>query len=124
MKTDFFEIINSNQFINHDFKLVNNNSFNFDSIKTNNYKIIEDFTFEKDTLGKIFDIMNDNDNDNDTYSLIEHKLFYREKKNVFVFKKRKRNRRQLFFIEPLHNKSKKLLAKIKLNFTKVYIKER
>ena len=43
MKFDFFGFINSNQFLNHDFKLTNNNSFNFDSIKTNNYKIIESY---------------------------------------------------------------------------------
>ena len=120
MKFDFLEFINSN----HDFKLTNNNSFNFDSIKTNNYKIIDTFNFEKDTIGKIYDIMNDNNND--TYPLIEHKLFHKEKKNVFIFKKvnknmgrRKRKRNQLFYIEPHHNKYKEdnIINKIKIHFT-------
>jgi len=157
MKFDFLEFINSN----HDFKLTNNNSFNFDSIKTNNYKIIDTYNYDKNTIGKIFDIMNDNNND--TYPLIEHNIFHKEKKNVFVFKKvnknmgrRKRKRHQLFYIEPHHNKykedninnkikihftnrlmsyinkkynefkgpgSKKLLAKIKQNFTKAWTKK-
>ena len=159
MKFDFFGFINSNQFLNHE--LTNNNSFNCDSIKTFNYKIIDTYNYDKDTLEKIFDIMNDNDND--TYPLIEHKIFHKEKKNVFVFKKvnknmgrRKHKRNQLFYIEPHHNKykedniinkikihfinrlmlyinkkysefkgpgSKKLLAKIKPNFTKVWTKK-
>ena len=124
MKFDFLEFINSNQFLNHDFKLTNNNSFNYDSIKTNNYKIIESYNIEKDTIGKIYDIMNDNNND--TYPLIEHNIFHKEKKNVFIFKKvnknmgrRKRKRNQLFYIEPHHNKYKEdnIINKIKIHFT-------
>ena len=52
MKFDFFEFINSNQLLTNDFKKTNNNSFNFDSIKIDTYKI----NHEKDTLEKIFDI--------------------------------------------------------------------
>ena len=125
MKFDFFEYINSNQFITHDFKLTNNNSFNLDSIKTNNYKLIETINYhDKDTFEKIFDIMNDNDND--TYPILENKLFHKEKKDVFVFKKvnknmgrRKRKHHQLFFIEPHHNKYKEdnIINKIKIHFT-------
>ena len=120
MKFDFFEFINSNQLLTNDFKKTNNNSFNFDSIKIDTYKI----NHEKDTLEKIFDIMNDNDND--TYPLLEHKLFHKEKKNLFVFKKvnknmgrRKRKHHQLFFIEPHHNKYKEdnIINKIKIHFT-------
>ena len=67
-----------------------------------------------------------NDNNNDTYPLIEHKIFHKEKKNVFVFKKvnknmgrRKRKRNQLFYIEPHHNKYKEdnIINKIKIHFT-------
>ena len=120
MKFDFFEFINSNQLLTNDFKKTNNNSFNFDSIKIDTYKI----NHEKDTLEKIFDIMNDNDND--TYPLLEHKLFHKEKKNLCVFKKvnknmgrRKRKHHQLFFIEPHHNKYKEdnIINKIKIHFT-------
>ena len=124
MKFDFLGLLNSNQFLNHDLKITNSNSFNYDSIKTSNYKIYDTYNHDKDTFEKIFDIMNDNDND--TYPILENKLFHKEKKDVFVFKKvnknmgrRKRKHHQLFFIEPHHNKYKEdnIINKIKIHFT-------
>ena len=165
MKFDFdlFTTLNSNQYLNPDLKIQNNNSFNYDSLKINNYKLIDSSYFEKGAIEDIFDIANKDDDNDDSYIRIEHKLFHKEKKNIFTFKKvnknmgrRKRKHHQLFSIEAHHNKykedniinkikiyftnslmsyinkkyiefkgpeSKKLLAKIKPNFTRVWTKK-
>ena len=160
MKFDFdlFSTLNTNQFLNLDLKIKNNNSYDYVS---NNYKSMENYNFEKDAIKNIFELTNKDDND--SYTRIEHQLFHKEKKNIFVFKKinkkigrRKHKHKKIFSIEAHHNKykedniinkikiyftnrlmsyinkkyiefngpqSKKLLAKIKPNFTRVWTKK-
>ena len=129
MKFDFdlFTTLNTNQYINPDLKIQKNNSFKYDSFKINNYKLIDTCNFEKDAIENIFNITNKDDDDyDDSYIRIEHKLFHKEKKKIFVFKKvnknmgrKKRKRHQLFSIEAHHNKYKEdnIINKIKIYFT-------
>ena len=129
MKFDFdlFTTLNTNQYINPDLKIQKNNSFNYDSFKINNYKLIDTCNLEKNAIENIFNITNKGDDDyDDSYIRIEHKLFHKEKKKIFVFKKvnknmgrKKRKRHQLFSIEAHHNKYKEdnIINKIKIYFT-------
>ena len=123
MKFDFdlFSTLNTNQFLNLDLKIKNNNSYDYVS---NNYKSMENYNFEKDAVKNIFELTNKDDND--SYTRIEHQLFHKEKKNIFVFKKinkkigrRKHKHKKIFSIEAHHNKYKEdnIINKIKIYFT-------